>query len=318
MRAFFPKPSGPTDRLESNAFPLIVLCLLVLMGLGWGLDYALLKIASAAQLPSLGVAAVLSFGGGLVLITVSWSMRRVVPLTGRHLRYYTICGLFSTAGPLYFQMLIARHIPVGVLAIVVTMAPVFTYMFARLLNLEGHSWHRVAGIGCGLAAALLLLAPEASLPHPDMRLWVGIGFIVPILYAFYHVFAARRRPESLDSLQAAAGAFLAAGILLLPVAFLRGDLAFLLAPWGQGHWAMTALLVLYSLLGVMFFLMLRLVGPVLVSLTNFIGVVAGVGWGMLIFGERPTAWVIGSLGLLVLALALTIPFRRDKKASNCR
>ena len=81
---------------------------------------------------------------------------------------------------------------------------------------------------------------------------------------------------------------------------------------------MMVLLVLYSLLGVMFFLMLRLVGPVLVSLTNFIGVVAGVGWGMLIFGERPTTWVIGRLGLLVLALALTIPFRRDRKASHCR
>ncbi len=49
---------------------------------------------------------------------------------------------------------------------------------------------------------------------------------------------------------------------------------------------------------------------------HFIGVIAGVGWGMLIFGERPTAWVIGSLGLLVLALTLTISFRRDQKAAH--
>lgn len=316
MKILFPRALGPTGRSESNTFPLMALCLLVLMGLGWGLDYALLKIAAEAQLPSLGVAAVLSLGGGLALITVSWARRRVVPISGRHLRYYAICGLLSTAGPLYFQMLVAQHIPVGVLAIVVTMAPVFTYFFARLLQLERHSWRRVAGIGFGLAAALLLLAPDASLPHTEMRLWVGIGFMVPILYALYHVFAASRRPESLDSMQAATGAFLAAGILVLPAALLRDELSFLLAPWGVGHWAMMALLFMYSLLGVMFFLMLQLVGPVLVSLTNFIGVIAGVGWGMLIFGEQPTAWVIGSLGLLILALILTITYRRDQEAAH--
>ena len=151
-----------------------------------------------------------------------------------------------------------------------------------------------------------------------MRLWVGVGFVVPILYAFYHVFAASRRPESLDSMQAAAGAFLAAGLLVSPAALLRGELAFLFAPWGLGHWAMMALLFIYSLLGVMFFLMLQLVGPVVVSLTNFIGVIAGVGWGMLIFGEQPTVWVIGSLGLLILALTLTISFRRNQEAAHGR
>ena len=166
MKTLFPRSLGATDRLRANVFPLMALCLLVLMGLGWGLDYALLKIASEAQLPSLGVAAVLSLGGGLVLITVSWSTRRAVPITACHLRYYAICGLLSTAGPLYFQMLVARHIPVGVLAIVVTTAPIFTYFFARLLHLERYSWRRIAGIGFGLAAALLLLAPDASLPHP--------------------------------------------------------------------------------------------------------------------------------------------------------
>ena len=316
MKTLFPRPLGPTDRLEANAFPLMALCLLVLMGLGWGLDYALLKIASEAQLPSLGVAAVLSLGGGLVLITVSCSRRRAVAITTGHLRYYAICGLLSTAGPLYFQMLVAQHIPVGVLAIVVTTAPVFTYLFAWLLRLEHHSWRRIAGIGFGLAAALLLLAPDASQPHPEMRFWVGTAFIVPILYALYHVFAASRRPERLDSIQAAAGAFLAAGTLVLPATLLRNDLAFLLAPWGQGHWAMIALLVIYSLLGVMFFVMLQLVGPVLVSLTNFIGVIAGVGWGMLIFGEQPTVWVIASLGLLILALILTVTFCRDQEASD--
>jgi drug/metabolite transporter (DMT)-like permease len=55
------------------------------------------------------------------------------------------------------------------------------------------------------------------------------------------------------------------------------------------------------------------VGPVLVSLTNFIGVIAGVGWGMLIFDERPTVWVFGSLDLLVLALTLTISFRQNQE-----
>ncbi len=316
MKSLLGKYSLPTGPLRTNVSPLIVLFLLVLMGLGWGLDYALLKIASEAQLPSLGVTAVLGIGGGLILVSVSWVRHRAVPVSSQYLRFYVVCGIFSTAGPLFFQMLVARHIPVGVLAIVVTMTPAFTYIFARLINLERHSWRRMAGIGFGLAAALLLLAPKASLPNPEMRVWVAVGFIVPALYAFYHVFAASRRPDGLDAMQAAGGAFLSAGILVLPVAIWQGDLAFLISPWEQGHWAMIALLVIYSLLGMMFFLMLKMVGPVLVSLTNFIGVIAGVGWGMLIFGERPTGWVLGSLGLLVVALILTISFRGDQEAAQ--
>jgi drug/metabolite transporter (DMT)-like permease len=314
MRTLSRKFSVLANPQRANASPpLVILLLLVLMGLGWGLDYALLKIASEAQLPSLGVTTVLGIGGGFILICVSWARHCAIPISSQYLRYYAVCGIFSTAGPLFFQMLVARHIPVGVLAIVVTMTPVFTYVFSRLVNLERHSWRRMAGIGFGLAAALLLLAPKASLPNPEMRLWVGIGFIVPALYAFYHVFAASRRPDGLDSMQAAAGAFLAAGILVLPIALWQDDLAFLLTPWKQGHWAMMALLVIYSILGMMFFLMLKMVGPVLVSVTNFIGVIAGVGWGMLIFDERPTVWVLGSLGLLVLALTLTISFRQNQE-----
>ena len=50
--------------------------------------------------------------------------------------------------------------------------------------------------------------------------------------------------------------------------------------------------------------------PVFSSQANFISVVAGVFWGMAIFGEEPSLWIWASLVLLVAALLLALP-RRD-------
>jgi drug/metabolite transporter (DMT)-like permease len=57
----------------------------------------------------------------------------------------------------------------------------------------------------------------------------------------------------------------------------------------------------------LYFEIVRLAGPVFVSQANFITVIAGVLWGMLLHGERPGEWLwvslvflIGSLFILML------------------
>ena len=60
----------------------------------------------------------------------------------------------------------------------------------------------------------------------------------------------------------------------------------------------------------LYFELVRRAGAVFVSQANYIMVVAGVFWGMLIFSERPTAWLWLSAAILLAALYMT---HSDKK-----
>ncbi len=54
----------------------------------------------------------------------------------------------------------------------------------------------------------------------------------------------------------------------------------------------------------LYFEIVRLAGPIFVSQANYVTVVTGVFFGMIIFGEPLSRWIILSAGLLGLALYL--------------
>jgi drug/metabolite transporter (DMT)-like permease len=54
----------------------------------------------------------------------------------------------------------------------------------------------------------------------------------------------------------------------------------------------------------MFQLIIRKAGPVVFSSNNFVTTLAAVIWGMIIFGERHSAYVWGAIALMCLGLFL--------------
>src|SRR5690606_12665614 len=84
---------------------------------------------------------------------------RLPPCDRRHLRYYAISGLLGLALPDTIFFLTVPHLPAGVLAILISFSPLFTYAFALALGDEGFSARRGAGLLAGLAGAMALLGP---------------------------------------------------------------------------------------------------------------------------------------------------------------
>ena len=56
-----------------------------------------------------------------------------------------------------------RHLIVFA-ALVITTAPLVTYVLALIVRMEGFDLRRALGIGIGFSGALLLFLPEGSLP----------------------------------------------------------------------------------------------------------------------------------------------------------
>jgi drug/metabolite transporter (DMT)-like permease len=71
---------------------------------------------------------------------------------------------------------------------------------------------------------------------------------------------------------------------------------------GWGHIAIAAMIGLSVVEIFLYFEIVRMAGPIFVSQANFVTVVTGVFWGMVIFGERPGEWLWLSVAMLFIAL----------------
>ena len=69
----------------------------------------------------------------------------------------------------------------------------------------------------------------------------------------------------------------------------------------------------------LYFEIVRIAGPIFVSQSNYVTVVSGVFWGMVIFAERPGEWIWLSAALLGVSLYLIATGNGDKAlAEPCR
>ena len=63
-------------------------------------------------------------------------------------------------------------------------------------------------------------------------------------------------------------------------------------------------------------MVIRLAGPLFASQTGYVVTLAGVIWGIYLFGETHSAWVWGSVVVMMLGLALVTPRRTDADADD--
>ena len=102
----------------------------------------------------------------------------------------------------------------------------------------------------------------------------------------------------------AAGMLLAAAILLAPVVLWLDVLFVPALPVDEAEIGIVGQIVVSSIAYFIFFEVLRLAGPVFMSFTGYIVTLTGIGWGVLLFGERHSPWVWGAAALIFTGLAL--------------
>ncbi len=292
---------------------LLVLLLLVL-GSIWGFAFSLAKIGAQGGFPPVAYAMWQSAGGGAILLAICWARGLRPPSSPAHLRYYALSGVIGIAIPNVNIITVVNHLPVGVVTILVTLAPLLTWAFARLAGQEGPSLRRGLGTLTGFCGALLILLPRASLPSPDLAGWVLVGLVTPVFYAAGNVYVARGRPSGVPSLSLAAMMHIAVAAALLPVALLRGELRILWPPFAAADYAVMGHMLSAAASALIFFEIIRLAGPVFLSQVAYIVTITGLLWGMHLFGERHSAWIWAAMAVIFVGLALvTWPQKKGMK-----
>ena len=278
--------------------------LLFVLGAIWGLHISITKTVSQSELSYTGVVALLTIIVATTMIGLGLVRRKLPAVNRTTLIYYVVCACLGYLVPVFTSINVAKHLPAGVLAIVISTTPIWTTLIAWLSKTEvvqrPHFW----GVFLGFLAASVLLFPGATLGDRSSAWWTIPALAIPLSYAVHHTYVSRYWPEGSDSLQLGGGNQVAAALIALPIFLLSGN-TMTLTDWSVGAWAIPAL-IFCSLIGVLlYFEINRIAGAVFVSQANYVTVVAGIVFGWIIFGEHLTYGLALSFILLVGSLWLT-------------
>ncbi len=279
------------------------LILLLILGSSWGLYFSMMKIAVLSGLSYIGILTLITLGVavGMCLIAL-WRRRR--PVFGmQHIWFYLVCAVTGYLLPMIAELLVIAHMPAGVLTLIVSMAPIVTLLLAWWMKTDHISLTRVGGMLLGAIAIIAILLPDAHLGEAVAWRWLLLAMVVPVSYAIHHNFTARCWPAGSDSYQVACGEAIFGAVLLLAIAAFHWDWQDVEA-WNKGHSAILFMATIALVDIYIYFELIRIKGPIYTSHANYFMVISGVGWGMLIFAERPSAWMWMSAALLMASLYL--------------
>lgn len=288
--------------------------LLLVMGAAWGLEFSLIKLATQAGYPPVGVLLV-----SLALIAAAFwlllALRRswFAP-TRKVLVFLFVVAMLGYVLPLLAALWAAPRVPAGVMSLIASFTPVVAVAAALATRSEPVSPRRILAIVLGLASAVVVLLPHASLSEMEMPeggslVWLLVVFVVPLTYGIESIYVSVAWPEGLDPLQIAAGQSVVALLAVLAIQLLFGAPIPFDPAWPAGQLAVPAVAACVLVEVLLYFVIIGRSGGVLVNFSMYVSLCAGLLWGAVIFGERLDAGLWIALALLAAGLACTVRWR---------
>jgi len=283
---------------------------LVVVGLAWGTTQLLTKLATSTDHPALGLAFWQTLIAASVFVGALRLTGRTLPAGRTALLLYLACGITGTVLPHTLTFWAIRHVPVGVQAIVISLAPMMTLLLSVAVGVDRAERRRLIGLGLGMVAVMLIVLPETSLPDPGQAGWVMLLAVVPLSYALENVAIARAQPPDMDAMQLMAGLSLAALLLVAPAVAMSGVWV-PLWPIGVAEAALigTSFLHVCAYFGLVW--LIGHAGPVFASQVGYLVTGTGVALGIFVLGESHSSWVWAALALMMVGVTLVRPKARD-------
>lgn len=281
--------------------------LLLLMGVLWGLALSVAKIGVEAGGHPVGMGLwQVATSSALMLALLALKGRRPV-LRANIVRFGLVCGSCGVAFPSIALFWCALHLPAGVVAIAFASMPLFTYLLSVLLRIEAARGRRLLGVVAGLLAMALLVLPDSALPAPGLAPWVMLALLASVSMSIENTYAGGYRPPGIGSLELSFIRQGTAVLLLLPLALYTGTTVPLFEPWGTMQFAATGNGLLSGVAFTLLLYVINTAGPVFASQTAYVITLAGVVWGIVLFGETHSAYIWSALALTLFGVGLVRP-----------
>ena len=285
----------------------MLIAALIASGIAWGITLPLTVIAVSTGHGTFGLvfwqqlilsvvlcAIVYGRGGRLV-----WGRAQVVR--------YGVIALVGTVLPNMASYEAARHLPAGILSILLSTIPMMALPIAWALGLERPELRRIVGIALGFVAVLLIVGPDASLPDRSLLVFIPLALVAPAFYAFEGNFVAKWGTAGLDAVQVLAGASVVGVMLVTPLMLVSGQ--WVAPALGKPEMALVGSSLAHCAAYVAYVWLVGRAGSIFTAQVSYVVTGAGVVWAMILLGERFgwTVWV--AFAVMMVGLALVQPRR---------
>ena len=189
--------------------------LLVVTGGLLGLTLPFGKLATAAGVPAMVWALVISLGAGGVLVCALLLRGERIGLTPHKLRYFFITAAVSYAAPNLLMFSAIPHLGAGYTGIMFTLSPVITLVFSILLRVRRPNMLGGIGIAVGFVGAVMVAATRGEAGQSADLVWVVMGLLIPVSLAAGNIYRTVDWPEGTGPIELAVGSHLASATMLL-------------------------------------------------------------------------------------------------------
>ncbi len=279
--------------------------MLIVAAVLYGSLFSINKIAAEAGVPPIGYVFWQSLLAGIVLLTADRLRGGRLSMSWAHIRAYLVIGALGLCLPIALLTHVAPNLPASIVTLVLALTPSLTFLLGMAVRIERPYWFGVAGLVCGFAGVAVLVGPTAALPDAAMVGWFLVSLAAPAMFAGTNVAAALLRPGATSSLTMAAGTMLGSAALAFVIMLVSGHGYWLGTAPAAGNWALAAACTVIMLVAVLFFEVIRRAGPVFYAQFNYLAVLAGIGWGWLVFSETLNHMVWVAFLLMALGVILT-------------
>lgn len=284
------------------------LALLLLLATLWGASYSFIKLG-VETIPPLTFMAGRTLIAGLVLLGVL-ALRRVrLPADRASWRGFAIQACLNSVLPFTLIAWAETRLDAGLAVILNSTTPIFAFLLALVFRPGARvDPLRLAGVVVGLGGVCLIVGIDALHGVGGPLLPQLAVLAATLCYGGGALYGARF--SGLDPMLPAAGSMLCGAAVLLPASLLV-DRPWTLSPSTPSLLALLALALFSTALAfVLFFRLLRTLGPLGVTAQAYLRVPLGVAIGVVLLGERlpANAWA-GLVAVVLGVFAMTVPRR---------
>ncbi len=280
------------------------LLLLLVLGALWGGNPSFSKALAIAGLSPFSVVFWQAFGAGVLLLLVCLIRRTPMKFGTKHLVYFVFMGVVGIDVSYVVLVFTVERLSASYVSVLILFSPMLTYVIALLLRMEKMVMIRAVGIVVGLAGAGVLVIPAGSLPAPDLLPIALLAFITPLGYAAANVFAEFGRPADTDNVVLAMGTMFAAALGALIAGVIDGSFYPAWESFGHIETVLTFFALTTAVAFLIFYIIIMLAGAVYLGQVGYLATLFGVLWGVLFFGEEPSAWLWLAVVLVAAGVAL--------------
>ncbi len=285
---------------------------LVMMGAVWGATPAIGKIIMESGHRPFGILVwtlviAIVISGGTTLIR-----GRGLPINRQTLGLFLGVSLLGEVLPHVMTYTAVLHLQAGIVAIGLTLIPMFAMVIALALGLEKLVAIRVLGTVLGAIAILLIVVPDASLPDKSKVWYIALVIGAAICYGGEGNFLSWYGDQKLDAMQILFGASLLSLCIAVPNAIMFDQFINPFDAWTTPEYLILLSAVISALTYVTYIWLIGEAGPVFSSQVAYLVTGFGVIWSILLLSEQYSMWVWMAFVLMLVGISLVQP-RESKR-----